>query len=135
MSDQLTRPLVACVNSSEDIVLMLAEHLRMKGVRTVTHVTPVRWGSEPVIEFLVNLRPDVCLYAVSIPYDANWRELEALRAVVPEVPFVVTTTNKRALDELVGPTDSIEMIGKPDDLAEVVAAVRQALGSGHARWD
>ena len=42
-------------------------------------------------------------------------------------PFVITTTNKPALDKLVGETEALEIIGKPYDLAQVVDAVRAAL--------
>jgi hypothetical protein len=41
--------------------------------------------------------------------------------------FVLTTTNKPALEKLVGETDALEIIGKPYDLRQVVAAVRTAL--------
>ena len=41
--------------------------------------------------------------------------------------FVLTTTNKPALDKLVGATEAIEIIGKPYDLERVVEAVRTAL--------
>ena len=40
--------------------------------------------------------------------------------------LVLTTKNKRALDSLVGPTEVIEIVGKPFDLGEVFAAVRRA---------
>ena len=41
--------------------------------------------------------------------------------------FVLTTTNKPALDKLVGETEALEVIGKPYDLRQVVDAVRAAL--------
>ncbi len=91
------RPLIACVDSSEDIVQLLADYLRLEGFRAVAHATPVRWGAEPVIQFIAQLRPDACVYTVSLPYAENWAEFQALRAAVPDVPFVLTTTNQRAL--------------------------------------
>ena len=42
--------------------------------------------------------------------------------------FVLTTTNKRALDGMVGSTNTIEIIGKPYDLDQVVKAVKKAAG-------
>jgi len=128
-------PLVACVDSSEDVVQLLAEYMRLEGFRAVTHVTPIRWGSEPIIQFVTNLTPDACVYAVSLPYEESWRECEAVRAAVPHVPFILTTTNERALHELVGPTDSIEIIGKPYDLNRVCEAVRAVLAAGRSRPD
>src|SRR3712207_2819425 len=96
-----TRPLVACVDSSEDVVQLLADYLRLEGFRAVTHATPVAWGVDPVIRFVADLRPDACVYNVSLPYRENWAEFEALRAAVPDVPFVLTTTNLHALRSLV----------------------------------
>ena len=122
-------PLVACVDSSEDIAELLADSLRLDGFRAVSHTTPIRAGAEPVIRFIRDLRPDACVYTVSIPYEASWAEFECVRAAVPEVPFVLTTTNKRALEALVGPSEGIELFGKPFDLDEVSAAVRRALAA------
>ena len=122
-----TRPLVACVDSSEDVANLLADYLRLGGFRTVVHTTPVRWGAEPVISFIRELRPDACVFTVSLPYPESWREFQALRAALPDLPFVLTTTNQRALEEAVGPVDSIELLGKPYDLDAVCQAVRRAL--------
>jgi hypothetical protein len=47
---------------------------------------------------------------------------------VQQCRFVLTTTNKPALDTLVGETEALEIIGKPYDLDRVTAAVRDALG-------
>ena len=129
MSHDETGPLVACVDSSEDIAQLLADYLRLEGLRAVTHVTPVRWGAEPVIAFITNLRPDACVFTVSLPYAESWAEFQTLRAAIPDVPFVLTTTNRRALEAAVGPVDGIELFGKPFDLGEVCNAVRRVLQS------
>ena len=44
--------------------------------------------------------------------------------------FVLTTTNKPALEQLVGDTEALEIIGKPYDLRRVIDAVRAALARG-----
>jgi len=43
---------------------------------------------------------------------------------------IATTTHKANLERLVGPTDAIEIIGKPYDLQQVVAALQRALNAG-----
>jgi hypothetical protein len=40
--------------------------------------------------------------------------------------FVVTTTNKRALEELIGPNDVVELLCKPYDLQQIVDACTSA---------
>jgi hypothetical protein len=41
---------------------------------------------------------------------------------------VLTTTNKKRLEELVGATDAFEIVGKPYDLEQIVNAVKVAIG-------
>jgi hypothetical protein len=45
---------------------------------------------------------------------------------------VLTTTNRTVLELLVGPTNSIELIGRPFDLETIVQGVKRALASNTA---
>ncbi len=120
-------PLIACANSSEDIVALLADVLKQEGWRAVTHVTPTKLGAQPTVEFLTQVRPHVCVYSVSVPYDASWAVFQEVQRAVPSCAWVVTTTNKRALDDIVGSTNTLEILGKPYDIEQVVQAVSRAL--------
>ena len=127
MHDHSPAPLIACVNASEDIVELLADVMKHEGWRAVTHVSPSKLGPAPTIEFLRQVQPQACIYSVSIPYQESWANFQQVREALPLCAWVVTTTNKRALDELVGPTNTIEIMGKPFDIDHVAQAVRRAL--------
>jgi len=103
-------PLVACVDGSEDIVTLLADALSLDGVRVAPYVLPVGWRAAPVIRFLAALRPDACVIDVALP----------------DLPVVLTTTNRRGLTAAVGPVDGLALLGKPFDLDELSRAVRRA---------
>jgi DNA-binding NtrC family response regulator len=127
LADTAQAPLVACVDASEDIVALLAEVMQDEGWRAVTHVSRATQGPAPTIEFLTQVRPQACIYNVSLPYAASWAEFAQIRQAVPGCAWVVTTTNKRALDELVGPTERLDIWSKPFDLDQIAASVRRAL--------
>jgi DNA-binding NtrC family response regulator len=127
MANDTPTPLIACCNSSDDIVTLLADVMKDEGFRAVTHVSLATQGPEPTIEFLTQVRPQACIYSVSLPYETSWANFQAVRQAMPGCAWVVTTTNKRALDELVGPTETLEIWGKPFDIDQVVASVRRAL--------
>ena len=120
-------PLVACVNSSQDLVTFVRDIFVHEGFRAVPYATSLAAGPEVLIAFLQQLSPQAIVFAVSLPYQESWAEFEQVRAAVPGPHWVVTTTNKRALDELVGPTNTIEIIGKPFDIDIVVDAARRGL--------
>jgi len=125
-----SKPTIAVFNSSEDTVELLRTALEAEGFQTVAgHIPDVKKGDLDLIDFVNHHTPAVILYDISPPYDANWRFLRLVRSSesLKKHQFVLTTTNKPALEQLVGETEALEIIGKPYDLRQVVEAVRTAL--------
>jgi DNA-binding response OmpR family regulator len=125
-----SKPTIAVFNSSDDTVDLLRAALESEGFQTVVgNIPDVKKSELDLIDFITHHTPAVIVYDISPPYDANWRFLRLVRSAEPMTSrqFVLTTTNKPALEKLVGETDALEIIGKPYDLRQVVAAVRTAL--------
>jgi CheY-like chemotaxis protein len=133
MSDPASRSekVIAVVNSSDDTVEMLRACLEAHGFRKVVtaHGRDFREGSADFFEFLEENQPALFLYDISLPYERNWEFLQGLLSTeaMQGRRVVLTTTNKRALDGLVGPTDAMEVLGKPYDLDQIIGAVARAL--------
>lgn len=132
MSDDPRRvPVVAIINTSEDVVNLLRDVFELEGWRTtVGYAVNFRTERESFSEFLAEHTPDVIVWDIAIPYEDNWAYFQQIQRSNGGVqrPFVLTTTNKRVLESLVGPTPAFEILGKPYDLDLIVAAVRRALG-------
>ena len=129
-----TLPTVAVINSSEDTIEMVRTCLEHHGLKSVVtaHVTDVRKGRVDFAEFLSRHDPRVLVYDISIPYEDNWHFLQSLLKMeqMEGRRIVITTTNKKVLESLVGPNDAFEIHGKPYDIQAVAAAVvRAAAGS------
>lgn len=125
-------PTIGVINSNEDTTEMLREILQHNGFTSVVigHVTEIKRGQTDFLKFLEIHDPRVFVWDIGIPYEENWRftQLMLNSEKMQGRAVVLTTTNKRALDALVGSTDAIEIIGKPYDLQQVVAAVKRAAG-------
>ena len=94
------------------------------------HIRDFKTGEANFPEYLAQHDPAVIIYDIAIPYDKNWTFLRLLldSESMRGRKIVLTTTNKKRLEELVGPTDAFEIVGKPYDLENVVSAVKKAIG-------
>lgn len=120
---------VAILNSSQEIIDVLAEVFKEEGYDTCTSFAYLYKGDDQAFDRFINqCKPDVIIYDVAIPYKENYALFKKLseHESVSHIPFILTTTNKTVLESLVGKTSTHELVGKPYDLHEIVNAVEHA---------
>ncbi|HEX3175277.1 MAG TPA: hypothetical protein VHZ49_01280 [Methylomirabilota bacterium] len=123
-------PTIAVVNSSEDTVDMLRTLLEREGWEVVTaHVDDIKRGRTDIVQLMESRDPRVVIWDISPPYEQNWAFLRLLRTsrVMDERTFIITTTNKPALERFVGPTDAIEIFTKPYDVDLLIESIGRLL--------
>jgi DNA-binding NtrC family response regulator len=130
MSAQSKPPVVAVLNSNDEIVEMLRNILEKAGFIAVTgHIDDVRRGHLDLINFVQQHDPNVIVYDLVPPYERSWNYLDLLRDSEPLKgrPFVLTSVNPDRATEVVGQSEMVyEIVGKPVDLDRIVAAVKEA---------
>jgi len=128
---QNLRPLVAVLDTTQESIELLQGALAEAGFATVTAFTlEFKRGQRDLRAFFAECRPQAVVYDIAIPYIENWQffqEHVLASGVLPAERFIITTANRTVLDLLVGPTPAIELIGRPYDLAAVVAAVQRVI--------
>ena len=131
MADEPRRRRVVVFNASEDTVDMLSTFFRALGLDAAGEAWPARnpLSVEIVQDFVRRHRPDVIVFDVSFPYDHNWMRYREFREAdgVRDIPIVLTTTNTKALHDIVGATEALEIVGKPYDLDELATVVKRVL--------
>ncbi len=130
-------PVSAIFNTSHDVVEILRHALEPAGIAAVSVLTyQVRDGEVNVEQFLRQHEPDVIVYDIAPPYDANWRLFQHMRRMpaMKGRPIVLTSTNVAQVQKLAGSdTEIYEIVGKPYDLDQIVRAVKEALRSRPTR--
>lgn len=126
-----TQVVIAIVNTNDDLVQALKEALENEGFATVTlHIRDIKAGKADFGGFLQAHEPAVVIYDIAVPYESNWTFFQTLRKL-PECQgqaFVVTTVNKRVMEERVGKTDVVEIVGgRAQDFEPTIDAVKKAL--------
>jgi CheY-like chemotaxis protein len=126
-------PTIAILNSNDDVVEMLRTLLEGAGFNTVsTHVPQIKRGDEDFIAFIRTHEPAVVVYDIAPPYRENWNFLKLVldTETAKKRRFVVTTANLRLLREAAGEAiQVIEIAEKPDNLEQILQAVKQAVSS------
>jgi DNA-binding response OmpR family regulator len=126
-------PNVAIFNSNEDLMEIVSFTLEKEGFQTViARVPEIRRGKKDVVAFLKKHNPAVIIYDIPPPYEENWNFFLLLRnlEIAQGRHFILTTTNKAAIERLIGGVRAIEIYGKPFDLKEIIHAVKIAINLG-----
>jgi len=130
MSVTTERPLhdsplkVLIFDNSVDILELLVTDLQCRGCLVTTgSVSAIRHGEVDGVRLIEATAPDVVVFDVALPYEANWHVAMALQSDPRvRVPFVLTTTNATTVRRLIG-RDLIELVGKPYDLDTLYGVV------------
>lgn len=123
---------VVVLNSNDDLLVLLAEIGEGAGFDVVTaHLAEIGRDVESIRDFLKRHDPRVVVYDVSSPYPESWELYRKLHDAElrggTRRHFVITTPNKAALEDHVGPTPAIELAGDRIDRAQIAQAIQQAM--------
>jgi len=134
MSQLMTRTPVAVFNSRTEFIDSLCEALDREGLPTATAlVAEIQDGTLDLPAFLKTHDPQAIVCDLPYPFQRNWNFLRLLQQTdfQTKMTWILTTTDKKALDAAVGASGVIEIVfGEPYSVGEVVDAVRHALLDG-----
>ena len=134
MPSAMTRTPVVIFNSRAEFIDVLREALDREGFPTATAlIADIQDGTLDLIAFLETHEPQVIVYDLPRPIERHWNFLRLLHQTdaLKKRTWILTTTDKKALDAAVGASGVIEIVfGEPYSVGEIVEAVHHALSDG-----
>jgi DNA-binding NarL/FixJ family response regulator len=129
---QAPRPRVAIFNSRPDFIEALRVALEASGITTTTaHLADIQSGALDLVAFARLHHPQLIVYDLPRPFEAHWNFLKLLKDTrcLNGLMWVLTTTDKQALEAAVGAAGVVEIVfGEPYGVPDVVSAVSKVLG-------
>jgi CheY-like chemotaxis protein len=120
---------LAILNDSPRFLKMLCDWFQKHGHHCKTAIVAEMPQAHVEVERFISAHNyDVVVYDVPMPYASSWDLLDVIRTMpsLRSQQFVVTTRNKRKLQQAVGRTSTLEITGAPDDLQRLLKAVETA---------
>ena len=132
VSGRISNQVVALFNASDDTVDMVQAMLNASGLDCLIgcRFADLKKGRTDFSRYIAQHDPRVVIFDISPPYRENWSFFQTLRdaKAMDGRGLVVTTTNKKRLDEVVGEDSAaLEIVGKPYDLNQIRTAIDAAL--------
>ncbi len=129
MADQNRERRVAIFNSRPDFIEALRVALEAdKFITASAHLADIQDGTLDLLAFVDRHKPELIVYDLPRPYESHWNFLRLLKETdsLKGATWVLTTTDKRALEAAVGASSVVEIIfGEPYGVPDVVDAVRK----------
>ena len=130
MSETSQRDRVAIFNSRPDFIEALRVALEEGGFMTNSaHLADIQDGTLDLVAFVAHHKPALIVYDLPRPYERHWNFLRLLKETssLKAATWVLTTTDKKALEAAVGASGVVQIIfGEPYGVSDVVEAVRKA---------
>ena len=124
---------VAIFNSRPDFIEALRVALDADGFTTAcAHLADIQSGSLDLLAFVALHKPELIVYDLPRPYERHWNFLRLLKETdsLKRATWVLTTTDKKALEAAVGASGVVEIIfGEPYGVEDVVTAVHKRFPS------
>jgi len=130
MAGSKTSRRVAIFNSRPDFIEALRVALEADGFTTAcAHLADIQNGMLDLLAFVHRHKPELIIYDLPRPYESHWNFLRLLKETdsLKAATWVLTTTDKKALEAAVGASGVVEIIfGEPYGVTDVVTAVGKA---------